>query len=277
MLDTGFVPLDRLVSHGAIMFAVDFWRYFVAAGTVTAIVWVMARTRLAHRKIQARDASWADRRREFLQSVQSVAVYAVVGSFVFWGVETGVLHRFDTPVTWPSYLALTAAMVVAHDAYFYWAHRTMHHRRLFKVFHRAHHRSITPTPWAAYSFAVPEAVVMVLFVPLWLFLVPTPGIVILTWLLFQIARNAMGHAGTELHPSWWLSTPLTRWINTTTHHDLHHAGGFNTNYGLYFTWWDKWMGTEHPRYRETFARVTRGKEAGMETIVEGVRPVESSA
>jgi Delta7-sterol 5-desaturase len=52
-----------------------------------------------------------------------------------------------------------------------------------------------------------------------------------------------------------LSTPLTRWINTTTHHDLHHSGGFNHNYGLYFTWWDKWMGTEHPHYAERFHTV----------------------
>jgi lathosterol oxidase len=75
------------------------------------------------------------------------------------------------------------------------------------------------------------------------------------WLNFQIIRNAMGHAGFEFFPRWWLSTPLTRWINTTVHHDLHHNGGFNTNYGLYFTWWDKWMGTEHPRYRDEFDEV----------------------
>jgi hypothetical protein len=33
---------------------------------------------------------------------------------------------------------------------------------------------------------------------------------------------------------------------TTTHHDLHHNGSFNHNYGLYFTWRDRIMGTEHP-------------------------------
>jgi Delta7-sterol 5-desaturase len=40
------------------------------------------------------------------------------------------------------------------------------------------------------------------------------------------------------------------------HHDLHHNGSFNHNYGLYFTWWDKWMGTEHPKYYAKFAEVT---------------------
>jgi sterol desaturase/sphingolipid hydroxylase (fatty acid hydroxylase superfamily) len=153
---------------------------------------------------------------------------------------------------------------VAHDAYFYWAHRFMHHPRLFAFFHRAHHKSITPTPWAAYSFAIPEAVVMVLFVPLWLFFVATPGWVMFVWLNFQIIRNAMGHAGFEFFPRWWLASPLTRWINTTTHHDLHHNGSFTHNYGLYFTWWDKMMGTEHPRYAERFAEVT-GRTAPART------------
>jgi sterol desaturase/sphingolipid hydroxylase (fatty acid hydroxylase superfamily) len=45
-------------------------------------------------------------------------------------------------------------------------------------------------------------------------------------------------------------------LTTTTHHDLHHNGSFNHNYGLYFTWWDRLMGTEHPCYREIFREVT---------------------
>ena len=35
----------------------------------------------------------------------------------------------------------------------------MHHRRLFKRFPRLPHRSHNPSPWAAYAFAPPEAVV----------------------------------------------------------------------------------------------------------------------
>ena len=32
-----------------------------------------------------------------------------------------------------------------------------------------------------------------------------------------------------------------------THHDLHHQGP-RWNFGLYFTLWDRLMGTEHPDY-----------------------------
>jgi sterol desaturase/sphingolipid hydroxylase (fatty acid hydroxylase superfamily) len=44
----------------------------------------------------------------------------------------------------------------------------------------------------------------------------------------------------------------------------HAQGGWN--YGLYFTWWDRWMGTEHPDYLARFAaasgrRLTAGEAA----------------
>lgn len=254
---TGIPPLDILLTKGHHIFAFDFSRYLIAASVTFATVWVLRRTALKARKIQKRDASAADMRREFAQSLQSVFVYVIGVCFLIWGREVGVFYDvLGVSLGLGMDLLILAAIIIAHDAYFYWTHRMMHHPRLFRHFHRVHHRSITPTPWAAYSFAMPEAAVMFMFVPLWQFFVPTPGWVMVVWLNFQIMRNAMGHAGFEFFPRWWLASPLTRWINTTVHHDLHHNGGFNTNYGLYFTWWDKWMGTEHPRYREKFLEVT---------------------
>jgi Delta7-sterol 5-desaturase len=236
--------------------AFDFARYIIAALLVFVTVWLLRRTTFKTRKIQAREATAKDMLREFLASVQTVGVYAFTTIFIVWGLRHGILKSISGDYGMIGNLATLAAILVAHDAYFYWAHRTMHHPRLFKTFHRLHHRSITPTPFAAYSFAIPEAFVMALFMPLWQLFVATPGVVLFSFLAIMILRNAMGHAGFELQPRWWLSTPLTRWINTTTHHDLHHSGSFNHNYGLYFTWWDKMMGTEHPAYHGTFARVT---------------------
>lgn len=254
---TGIPPLDILLERGIYIFTFDLNRYLIASSVTFTIVWLLRRTALKARKIQTREATAADMRREVAQSVQSVLVYVVGICLLIWGREVGLFHSvFGEGFGLGIDLVILAAIIIAHDAYFYWTHRMMHHPRLFRVFHRAHHRSITPTPWAAYSFAVPEAAVAFAFVPLWQFFVPTPGWVMFTWLNFQIIRNAMGHAGFEFFPRWWLDSPLTRWINTTVHHDLHHNGGFNTNYGLYFTWWDKWMGTEHPRYHEKFRDVT---------------------
>ncbi len=248
-------PFRIFLDMGLGAFLVDFTRYIVTAGIVAAIVWLLMRTSLKTRKIQNRTATRSDIRREFLQSVRSCIVYIGITVALVWGLNMGYLQRMGASFGLLGDLALFAAMVLAHDTYFYWAHRTLHHPLLYKRFHLAHHRSITPTPFAAYSFSVGEAAVMGMFVLLWQWFIPTPATVFLPFIFFQIIRNAMGHAGFELMPRWWLSTWLTRWINTTTHHDLHHAGSFNHNYGLYFTFWDKWMGTEHKDYHARFAEV----------------------
>ena len=74
-------------------------------------------------------------------------------------------------------------------------------------------------------------------------------------------RNATGHYGYELFPADRKGRPLLDWMTTVTHHDLHHAEP-GSNFGLHFTWWDRWTGTENPRYLSEFARV-----AGMRGAV----------
>jgi sterol desaturase/sphingolipid hydroxylase (fatty acid hydroxylase superfamily) len=214
------------------------------------------RTSLRTRKIQERKATLADVRRELLQSLRSCVVYDGNTVSIVWLINNGHIDRVGPSLGWLTDLVLLVGILAAHDAYYYWSHRAMHHPLLFKHFHRAHHRSVTPTPFAACSFSIPEALVMGVFLIGWLWLFPAPRWVIFTFLAWQIVRNAMGRARFELMPSWWLSSRVTNWINTTTHDDLHHAGSFNHNYGLYFTWWDRLMGTEDPNYAERFAAVT---------------------
>lgn len=92
--------------------------------------------------------------------------------------------------------------------------------------------------------------------PLAALLIPMHELTAFLFVTHMIIRNVVGHAGTELFPSWWLCTPVLRWITTTTHHDLHHShGGYN--FGLCFTWWDRWMNTEHPEYASHFMAVTQ--------------------
>jgi lathosterol oxidase len=238
------------------IFAFDFGRYLLAASLIAGLVWLLKRTPWRSRQIQTRSATTSDFSREFGASVRTVLVYVVVSIFIIWGIRHGYMRELEGSFGLAGNLGMLIAIIVAHDAYFYWSHRAMHHPRLFKRFHRFHHRTITPTAWAAYSFAIPEAIVMALFMPIWLALVPTPGIVTFTFLIVMILRNTMGHAGLELHARGWASHPILKWISTTTHHDLHHAGSFNHNFGFYFTFWDKLMGTEHPDYVAVYDRVT---------------------
>lgn len=259
--------LIGIAQHSAaIIFAFDFGRYLIAAGLVSALVWVLMRTPWRSRKIQKRTATGEDFRREFLASARTVLVYVVVSVGIIWGFRHGYYTAYDDAGI-GTHAAYLTAILLAHDAYFYWSHRAMHHPALFRSFHRFHHRTVTPTAWAAYSFAIPEAVVMALFMPIWLFFVPTPEGVIFTFLAIMILRNAMGHAGLELHARGWASHPILKWISTTTHHDLHHAGSFRHNYGFYFTFWDKMMGTENPNYVAAFEGVTQRQSGASQAEI----------
>lgn len=252
---------DLGAAYPAIL-TIEVGRYAVAAALCSLIIAVFWRAGLNHRKIQTRTARAHDYRREILTSLRTTLVFAAVGLGIYIAARAGWLTVYpDFSVRGPLYFAATLVlMIVAHDAYFYWTHRAMHSPRLFRLFHWTHHKSRTPTPWTAYAFDVPEALVMAAFVPPWIALVPMHDLALYAFGTWQIARNVMGHAGVELSPVSGRPSRLFGWLNTTTHHDLHHQNG-RSNYGLYFTWWDRWMGTEHPEYQARHAEIAARRRA----------------
>ena len=247
---------DLFVNAWPTIFAIDLSRYLIGAGIVALVLAVFAGP-LAARRIQQRMATGEDVRREVSYSVSTAFLFSLIGFAVYAGSKTGVFAIYGGSLPSSSRLLLEFAVIVLlHDAYFYWAHRLMHTPRLFRWVHRLHHKSRTPTPWAAYSFAPPEAVLEACILPLATAFIPMHELTVFLFVTHMIARNVIGHAGVELFPSWWLKVPLLRLITTTTHHDLHHShGGYN--FGLYFTWWDRWMKTEHPEYKHRFQLATQ--------------------
>lgn len=252
------------------IFTIDTLRYFAGVGLILFLLFVLARSWSERFRIQARRATGQDIRREISWSLITTAIYACVGLFTVRVEQSGAsLIYFDladyswslggwSDGGWLFAAVSLMAVLVLHDAYFYWVHRAMHHPKLFKLFHRLHHLSRTPTAWASYSFAPGEAVAMALFMPIAVVIVPMHVSVIFAFLAIMIVRNAMGHCGVEFHPPWWVDTPLN-FLTTVTHHDLHHQK-FTGNYGLYFTWWDRWMGTEFANYKAAFRRAASGKK-----------------
>lgn len=266
---------DHFLRHMAGGIRVELIRYIAGAGGVIAILALLGR-RIAHRRIQARRPGRKDVLREVRQSLWTIVVFAVVDLLTVALIIAGVIamnHGAADPVRvcWQ-----IVALIVLHDAWFYWMHRALHHRALFRWTHMAHHLSRTPTPLAAYSFATGEAVTEALVIPAMFLILAQVSVVeplaVFLFLGHQIARNAIGHAGHELAWSGFTRSRWTGWLTTTTHHDLHHSEG-RTNYGLYFTWWDRWMGTEHPRYHDRFeAVVTRRPHSAAQAPDTGIIP-----
>lgn len=241
------------------VFPTDLVRYLIGAGGIYLIVNLVLARALAGRKIRAKSPDGRQMRREFAASMRTVAIFAFVGAaFVLGGLQAGIISIDDGVHIrgWLYFAFNLTALIVLHDAWFYWTHRLIHHPKLFRRCHRLHHKSHNPSPWTAYSFDTAEAVLNAIYLPIALLIVPTSAPALGLFLLHMILRNAVGHCGYELFPSRRDGRPLFGWMTTVTHHDLHHAQA-GWNYGLYFTWWDRLMGTEHPLYHEKFATAIR--------------------
>ena len=248
--------MEKVGLHFADVLYFDLGRYMIAAGAMSLFLIVFG-TWAKHRRIQRRRATRQDYAREFFSSIRTVLVFAFTTLATLLGRELGVINLSLDNAPLITIVWQAALIIVVHDAYFYWIHRAMHSKLLFRATHLHHHKSRTPTPWAAYSFSSWEAFFEAAFMPLFLIVTSLLGLTyagfaLLFFIWNMIIRNVMAHAGHEIFPAGWVDTPVLRWISTTTHHDLHHSEGYN--YGFYFTWWDKWMGTEHPRYAEQFRK-----------------------
>ena len=156
--------LQTLADHWMHSFTTEMVRYLFGAAGVALLYWLLRRW-TAPRRIQQRAATLADRRRELRLSVQTIAIFGVVDLLAFALITYGVVkiaHGFDPVV----FTLQRIALVILHDAYFYWMHRGLHLRAMFRRAHSAHHLSRTPTSWAAYAFAPIESVFEALYVPI---------------------------------------------------------------------------------------------------------------
>jgi ring-1,2-phenylacetyl-CoA epoxidase subunit PaaE len=140
----------------------------------------------------------------------------------------------------------------------------MHLPRFYKFFHKVHHESTDPSPLTAYAFHPSEAVIEQLMHVVLPFLLPLNFGVIIAWQLFSMLNNVLHHLGYEVYPKGWVKFPLLKYKAASTHHNMHHQL-FNGNYSLYFTWWDKWMGTEFKEYETRHEQIFERKNIKKST------------
>lgn len=234
-----------------------FLRYVLFAGLAFVIVYYVYRRALAPRKIQAKDPRRQRIMEEVSHSAITALVFACVG-LVIYGLRTLGMTQIYTEITdysWGYALFSFVLLIVIHDAYFYWMHRAMHHPKLFRIFHLVHHQSNNPTPWASLAFHPLEALVEIAIIPVVILFIPFHPVVLLVFVTWSLSWNVIGHLGFEVFPAGWVDHPILRWLNTSTHHNMHHRYS-QGNYGLYFNWWDHWMGTNHPEYQQTYREIT---------------------
>lgn len=254
MKDAGLVEFTLAILTANVL------RYVVISGVFFLLFYVLFKSRWAKKKIQPSFPKNQDYLREFGYSVLTLLIFVATALLIFYSPlkEYNKLYTDIAAYGWGYWWGSVVAMIFLHDTYFYWAHRAMHHPKIYRHVHLVHHLSRNPSPWAAFAFHPLEAVVETGIVFLIAFLFPFHISALLTFLIFMTVYNAYGHLGFELFPKNFHTTWIGKWVNTSVAHNQHHEK-FNGNYGLYFLFWDRWMSTMREDYNDQCVKVDQKK------------------
>ncbi len=233
------------------------FRYFLIAGIAFIIFYLLLRSSISDNKIQGAFPKQKDYIREVGYSMITIIIFVLIGLLIYATPFQELTLRYNLIEEhgWFYWLLSILAMIFMHDTYFYWTHRAMHHPRVFRYFHKVHHDSINPSPWASYAFHPLEGVVEASIIFPIVLLVPHHTSALIVFLFFMMTYNVYGHLGWELYPRGFQQTWIGKWINTSVNHNQHHKH-FYGNYGLYFLFWDRWLGTIRLDYDKEFDRIT---------------------
>ena len=233
--------------YGIAFFAIILARYFLVAGVTYWCFYSQLNQPLINsnrrRSIQA----------DIILSVISAGVFALAAAVIMLGYQWGITRlysHYQQYGLW--YLGASYAVVlILQDTYFYFTHRLFHHPLLFPWLHQGHHRSRYPTPWTSFAFDPLEAVVQSLFLVGIVFIIPLHFVTLIAVLSTMTIWAVLNHLGIDRLPSSFPHHWFGKWFIGPAHHSIHHLK-YRVHYGLYFTFWDKVLGTDDPNYHQQF-------------------------
>lgn len=220
-------------------------RYLLVAGLTYVIFWKWGFERFKDRFLYKEKPTQKDVKREFLFSLLSTLVFLTPKLMAIPLKQLGVNNKIYFSISqyglgW--YFVSFLMVFLIHDTYFYWTHRLMHHKKLYRFFHHVHHLSKKPTPLAAFAFHPSEAFVEAVIFMIISFTMPVHFSVLLSFTFFSLFMNVYGHLGFSLFAEEKLQKAPLKYFGHPSTHSWHHQN-YNGNYGFYLTFWDKAMGT----------------------------------
>jgi len=242
--------MGNFISYILIFFLILLIRYFSTAGLFYLYYLKTKESPNSSDIMSQRPLKKDQIRKEMYWSVLSSVIFAVFGALVYWLWLQNLTAIYLDPLTYGIwYLPLSLFLVLAvHETYYYWVHRAMHLKRFYKTVHKVHHQSLSTTPWTAFSFHPWESILEALILPLILVILPVNIYVLFVYLMFMTFSGVINHLDIEIYPDFFRKSAFGKlWIDATHHH--YHHKEFNTNYGLFFTFWDKIMGTESTKMK----------------------------
>jgi sterol desaturase/sphingolipid hydroxylase (fatty acid hydroxylase superfamily) len=243
-------------ASAATFFAIIFLRYVFMSGMYHHIVYRWFGGKRTHR-VMHEVPGRAQMIKEIGWSALTSLIFAVsaVVMLILWerGLTRVYLDPLEQPLWWLPVGLLTYMFI--HETYYYWLHRWMHIPAVYKKIHKVHHDSVKTSSFTSFSFHPVESLLQAIVIPILVFVIPINVFVLLTLLILMTVSAIINHSAVEVYPRNFQRNFFGRWLIGSAHHDLHHKK-FRCNYGLYFTFWDKWMKTESPEFEARFDEKT---------------------
>lgn len=241
------IPFTQTLITYLAFTAIIIGRYFLIVWPIHWMLWKRPSESVKAKRLSRRDPTREIIKHEITLSTISAFIYAAPAAIVLEMWKAGGTALYSGPISglsgWGYVLLSSFGYLAVQDTYFYWTHRFMHHKSLFPVMHAGHHKSVQPTPWASFSFDPLEALTSAWLLPVIAVFVPLHVGAALVLLMLMTINAVFNHAGWEIYPRRWLGGWFGKVMITATHHNQHHTK-FTGNYGLYFRFWDKLMGTD---------------------------------
>ena len=228
--------------------------YMVLAGSFFTVFWVIFKKKFQNRRIQPnRRKQSASVKSEIINSLIALLVFTVVDILIYVAQLKGYTRIYTNinQYGWVYLIFSVAAMILMHDAWFYFTHRLMHHPILYRHVHRVHHQSTDTSPFTGLSMHPFEVLMDAGIFVVFAFLFPVHMVALWAWQLIHMTLNVIGHLGYEIYPKGFNRHWLFKLKTTSTHHNMHHERSAG-NYGFYFTWWDKIFNTEFKNYHDVY-------------------------
>ena len=242
-LEVPFAP-NQLLDVFVVVFALFLGHFLLIAGLAWLGVCKLGARAFAAHRVQQRPLRDPKPRRELAFSTLSVLIFSLLLTGLWVFERLGLTALYWDPAAHGSawFVVQIVVMALVHDSYYYWAHRWMHHPKVFRHVHRLHHGFHNPTPFASYAFHPLEAIVEVAWIAPLAFVMPIHPLALACYVVFLTVLNVVSHLGHEFYPA-----PVARWFITSTHHNMHHTRG-RGHFMLYFNFWDRLMGTNANDY-----------------------------
>jgi sterol desaturase/sphingolipid hydroxylase (fatty acid hydroxylase superfamily) len=222
--------------------------YFLFFGSAFVLLWFLFRPKIEHRKVQLKQRGNA---KQWFHEVKwsLLAQFGFTAGLLFFGngKAPGLFVQLNTSNIGVLIIA-SVVFILIDDAWFYWTHRMLHaNARMYRSIHKIHHRSIDTTPLTGLSFHPVESFIISIPLAVLPVFIGVQANFLFVAIYISTLNNILGHNGFEWAPKWWDKVPVLRQKTPSIHHNLHHEKS-RGNYGLYFTFWDRWMGTEFADY-----------------------------